>query len=219
MSVGRSRRTGPQILVVVLAAACILTLAACDVGSPSGGPSSATPDTNATEAAVLSEMLTQLPVQPTPSVALPPGDLDDEDRVSIYLNVINDLLGEKVPSNIYISPYLGRGERLDEPDDSLPVPADLLETLNKEDTGPTYEATDFRDAIGPLEDGGAVKNNGAFITLGVVTGDPVDKDAAVVRGSIYRKEGDAHGDRFQLKRDASAPHGWKILDTTQEWTE
>ena len=82
-----------------------------------------------------------------------------------------------------------------------------------------YGIEDFASAVGPLDDGGRVKNDGVFITLGAITDDKETPGAVIVRGSIYRKEGDAHGDRFHFKRDPSAAHGWTLLDSTQEWTE
>jgi hypothetical protein len=202
------------VFVIVAAMGCMLVLASCDNGSPNPGTEASPTDTDA-----FSELLTQLPSLPTATPAPTPKGLDDNDRVNIYLDMIDTLLGEKIPAYIYISPYLGQGERLDEPDENQPIPHGLLPALEKGDTGPKYQVSEFKDAIGPLEEGGAVKNKGAFITLGAVTGDASDKDAVVVRGSIYRKEGDAEGDRFRFKRDASAPHGWKLLDVTQEWTE
>ncbi len=218
MSVGRSRRPGSWFVCMIAAVGSILMLAACDIGAP-GGQATSTPDANATQSAELSQLLTQVPAQPTVSVAPAPKGLDDNDRVNIYLSMIDALLGEKIPAYIYLSPYLGQGERLDEPDQNQRIPKGLLSALEKADTGPKYQVSEFQAAIGPLDEGGAVKNNGAFITLGALAGDPSDKDVVIVRGSIYRKEGDAHGDRFRFKRDPSAPHGWKLLDSTQEWTE
>jgi hypothetical protein len=145
--------------------------------------------------------------------------MTESDAVSIYLKVIDSLLGEKLPAYVYISPYVGEGERLDDPNESRPLPAGLLAALAKADTGPHYQLLNFEDAIGPLEDGGAVQNNGAYLTLGAVAADPSDPDGVIVRASIYRKIGDAHGSRFDLKRDASTPGGWKLVDSEQEWAE
>ena len=132
------------------------------------------------------------------------------------MQVVIALLGKQTPPYVYISPFLGGGERLDEPDETKPLPEELLPALKSANSTPNYEIADFPDAIGPLDDGGKVKNNGVFITLGEIMGGDQDKSVVTVRGSIYTKVGAAEGDRFRLKHDGSR---WKLINSTQEWTD
>jgi len=132
--------------------------------------------------------------------------------------VVDGLLGEKLPPVVYISPYVGQGDHLDNPDENQPVPNALLSALTPE-SDTQYQLGNFTDVIGPLDDGGQVQNHGAFITLGSIAADPANPTGVLVRGSIYRKVGDADGYRFRLTRDASKRTGWNITDSTEEWND
>ena len=207
--------------------ACLFLAVACD-SSPTA-PGTTTPTlvaeaspavgASATETETLGDLLTAVPNLPTSTPAPAATGINAEDRLNIDLAVIDDLLGDKVPPYVYVSPFTGSGERLDEPDQGQPISAQLIDALTKTQPGTKYDLLDFSQAIGPLEDGGAVKNNGAFITLGSISNDGSAGDTVVIRGSIYRKEGDAVGRRYRLKRDPSATYGWKLLEATQEWSE
>jgi hypothetical protein len=126
------------------------------------------------------------------------------------------LLDEEKPPYVYISPYVGEGERLDTPGESISMSEELVVELESADVGPTYQLLDFMEAIGNLEDGGKVKNDGVFITLGAIETGP-GEGTVQVRGSIYRMVGSAEGYRFTLGRDPSS--GWQVLSTDQEWTD
>ncbi len=217
----------PTCATVAALLACLFLAVACDSSPTAPGPTTptlvaeASPQVgaSATETETLSDLLTAVPDLPTSTPAPAATGINAQDRLNIYLAVIADLLGDKVPPYVYISPYTGSGERLDEPDLSQPIPAQIIDALAKTQPGTKYDMLDFIRAIGPLEDGGVVKNNGAFITLGAIGNDGSTGDTVIIRGSIYRKEGDAVGRRYRLKRDTSATYGWKLLDTTQEWSE
>jgi hypothetical protein len=150
-----------------------------------------------------------------------PAGIDAAASVRIYSAVVAALLDKQSPPYVYISPYIGQGEHLDEPDQNSPLPQDLLSALLLSagpgaGGHPVYEITDFSAAIGNLEDGGQVKNDGVFITLGPITNDLQSNDAAAMHASIYRKVGDAQGYLFHLRRELS---GWKVLDSKQEWLD
>lgn len=208
----RGRFFSTALLVAALGLASVL-LSACDSGP---APVVATPVPTMDLSASPTEGMMPTLVTPTP-VPTPAG-LTDADAANIYAAVIDSLLGEKVPPVVYISPYIGRGERLDDPDESQPLPQSILSALPaSSDT--KYQFNDFSAVIGPLDSGGAVQDNGVFITLGAITADPANNDTVSVRGSLYRKVGDALGESFHLKRDQAASYGWRILDSTQEWSD
>jgi hypothetical protein len=218
----RGRKSGFFIaLLSCTAVICLAMLAACDLGSPAPG---ATP-TPLAEASALAEpgdigdLLTEVPNLPTSTPQPRLTGITDADAAGIYVKVVDGLLGEKLPAYVYISPFVGEGERLDDTNTSQPLPDGLLPALQNASTGPHYALLNFEDAIGPLDEGGVVMNNGAFITLGAITADTADSEAGVVRGSIYRKTGDAQGMLFHLKRDPSLPGGWEVIDSTQEWNQ
>jgi hypothetical protein len=213
-----ARQGFPCVLVVAVAVSGLL-LGACDGVGPGPTPvptGSAAPDAVATEGAAL---LTQAPTIPSSTPVPSPAGLDPAETNRIYAAVVARLIGSESPPYVYVNPYIGQGERLDDPNDSQPLPAGLPAALPSTGGRPKYEMLEFADAIGPLEDGGKVKNDGVFITLGPIQGDPSEKDVLVVRGSIYHMVGTAEGSRFRLRRDPSAPGGWTVIDSTQEWSD
>jgi len=46
--------------------------------------------------------------------------------VQIYSAVTAALLDKQSPPYVYISPYIGQGEHLDEPDEANPIPGGLI---------------------------------------------------------------------------------------------
>ena len=172
----RGRNTGFLIALFFCASAvlCLFVLAACDGGSPAPGNTTPTPLAEASalvDTGTLGDLLTEVPEFPTSTPVPTPAGITDADALNIYLKVADALLGEKQPAFIYISPFVGEGEHLDDPNMSQPLPAGLLPALVKADTGPQYALLNFENAIGPLEEGGVVKNNGAFLTLGAIAAD------------------------------------------------
>jgi len=139
--------------------------------------------------------------------------------VRIYQAVIGALLSREQPAHVYIGPFTGRGERLDDADETRPLPQGLLPALQASDTGPEYALLDFAEATGPLEEGGQVQNGGIFLTLGPIEADPAGEGAAAVRGSTYRKVGSAEGLRFRLRPDDTTTLGWKVGASTEEWND
>ena len=200
---------GSCALVLMALGTLGILVSACDSSSPPASSSPVVPvSTQAASATdtpdpgdVASGLLTNVPFGDTPTAIPSPEGLTDSEANGIYATVVDALLGEKVPPVVYISPYVGQGERLDDPDESRPIDQSLLSALTPVD-GTRYEIADFSKVTGPLEDGGKVENNGAFITLGAIEADPADPNGTIVRGSIYRKVGDAEGDRFRITRDS-----------------
>lgn len=227
-------RVGARALLLLLSGLGLFLLVACDDSSAPPTPSASGPTATlpgpvsgaetpegdaATPGPPDSSQLTQLanPVTPT-SVPTAVG-VDDAARIVIYAAVVDALLGEKLPPVVYLAPYVGEGERLDTPNEGQPLPDGLPAALSKEAPGPKYEVLDFPQAIGPLDDGGVVNNNGEFITLGAIAADSSDSNRVVVRGSWYRKNGEAAGLRLTLQRTGDAAGEWKVLDSNQEWSD
>ena len=204
-----------------LLGACIampLLLVGCDGGSPQGTatPSAgvvATPTGEGGEIVLPPEAAT---ITPAPS----PVGLTEADRVAVYARAIGVLLERDLGTRfIYVSPYLGQGEHLDNPDVDTPVPPALVEQLEQAYHERVFEVRDFSDATKPLEEGGRVKNEGIFITLGPITNDSSAREAVGIRISFYRGFGDARGDLYRFGRDPAAPLGWKLLEAIEEWND
>ena len=225
-----------RLALVACLLAAVPVMAACDSSAPQATPTveaspsavvselppggSSTPalETSATPTESISQILTEVPGFPTATAGAPSADINQSDQVRVYALVVDQLLGERLPPYVYLSPYIGQGERLDDPNEQEPIPDGLLPALSSEITGPRFESTDFSSTIGPLEDGGTVKNNGAFVTLGPIV-EGSSSSAVSVLASLYHKVGDAVGMRFQFQKDATAPGGWKLLSSTQQWTD
>jgi hypothetical protein len=147
----------------------------------------------------------------------------EDERALLYVRVVLDLLAEEQARHVYISPYVAAGERLDTPDEHIPLPQGLVDLLLGADPARTYEISAFEDAVGPLDDGGQVKDSGVFITLGQIqlqrSGGQVSGTGVLVRASIYRRVGSAEGYIYHFDRDPSAPDGWKLVESTLEWSD
>lgn len=225
----RSRVSGGW-LVGGLVLALSSVLVACDSGpaltpAPSAAPTTAsqlpptiaaplpTPFPTPTD---LDAILTVIPEDITATPAAPQADLSDQQKIAVYTLVITDLLKKDKSKQVYISPYVGQGERLDDPNEDLPLPTTLDDTLHAQDPKREYQLSTFADAVGPLEDGGKVKNSGAFLTLGAITSDTTSHGAVTVRASIYRGVGDGTGNDYRLERSGTA---WKITSVTQDWND
>jgi hypothetical protein len=188
-------RAGQALAASMLVVVCVL--AGCDTGPPPAPPPAAT--------ATVAEP------ERTPTA----GDgLSTGDAPAIYQQVVTALLTQKSAPVVYIGPYVAEGDQLDVTTGEQ-VPAELIASLTQSDPGRTYEAAEFRSVVGALEKGGAVENEGVFLTLGrveVMTGGEVR-----VKASVYRKVGDAAGYTYELARDAGAPGEWVVTGTTQDW--
>jgi hypothetical protein len=79
--------------------------------------------------------------------------------------------------------------------------------------------SEFADAVGPLEEGGKVKDGGVFVTLGEIMAAPEGTGTVAVRGSIFRGIGDAEGNLYRFHTDDTAPDGWQLLEVQQEWSD
>jgi hypothetical protein len=133
----------------------------------------------------------------------------------LYTQVVLDLLKEEKTTRVYISPYAGQSERLDVPDEEGPLPPTLVPALERADPSRDYEMLDFSEAIGPLEEGGVVNEDGVFVTLGPIATEQAD-EIATVRASIYRRVGSAEGYIYRFGHDAG---DWKLLEAEQEWSD
>lgn len=204
----RKHRVDVAAAALVWALAALL-LAACD----SQGPSVGTPTPTDLEGA-----LGAVTVTPVPS----PVGLDEDDRIAVYVSVINEMLDNegKEVRHIYINPYIGQGEHLDSPDEASPIPGTLPPALKKADpTGQRdYVVQDFVESTGPIEGGGKVNNGGVFVTLGPIVNAGGKADSVEVRASIFREAASAEGNIYSLVRDSASETGWKVVTTTQEWS-
>lgn len=154
----------------------------------------------------------------TPTPAPSPVGLTENDRVDVYSHIIGTLLqGDLGTRFIYISPYIGQGEHLDSPDEETPVPSTLMESLEPAYHDRSFEVRDFADATDALEDGGRVKNDGIFVTLGPIVNDSSGSNIVTARASYYRGVGDARGDLYSLQRAPSSSTGWELLTQEEEW--
>ena len=93
-----------------------------------------------------------------------------------------------------------------------PIAPALVDRLN--DLGSQVELVPFIEAIGALETGGRVRNDGIFLTLGVLEQDAAAPDNAALYASWYRAADDATGYRYELTRAAGV---WTIKSRTQVW--
>ena len=215
----------PFLLAAVLALAL---LAACDQGpapTPTPGaspgltatdPGGAPPPTDSGPTEPAPEIPTALPtieLPPPPTLPPTPSGMDDTQVVEIYDLVVRDLIQPTPPPYIAIAPTASQGEQLDMPVADQPLPNSLLDRLK--DRGVPVELVQFIEAIGPLETGGRVQNDGIFLTLGVIEQD-ADPTNAALYASWYRASDDATGYRYELTRTADR---WTIKNRTQVWDQ
>jgi hypothetical protein len=152
---------------------------------------------------------------PAPTAAIPA-----DDAVTIYSLIAHDLVAQAVaasatptaPTFIGMNDRAGQGELLDTEASNATIPDDLID--NMADLGATVVFTPFMQAIGPLDDGGTVRDDGIYLTFGVL--EP-QGDAAHVAAyaSYYRGADDATGYRYTLEKAAGGP--WVIKDRRQIW--
>lgn len=155
--------------------------------------------------------------QTTPSAI--PAQVSDSERETLYGLTVLNLVKDEQATTVYLNPFLGQGERLDETDPGRPLDATLAKYMDSVDGERQYAMSEFSEVVGPLEDGGKVSNGAVFVTLGEITSDPASGDTLAVRGTIYRGLGDAEGRIFRFQRDDNAPDGWQLLDAHPEWSE
>lgn len=211
----------------------VLFLIGCDGATPTATTTPAVPRSTTTALPNLSVTATltvdAIPtddegtVEVTTATPVPsPVGLDEDARTGVYASVIFEMLDKegKEVSHVYISPYIGQGEHLDNPDEDTPLPEQLLTALKRFDEAGnrTYETRDFADVVGSFDDGGKVKEGGVFITLGPIENDAGKSDEVTVRGSIYREVVSAEGNIYSLSRDSSSATGWKVVTTAPEWS-
>jgi hypothetical protein len=200
-------------LWIALQLLVVLVLAACDDGvAPSATPGTPSETTLASEASPMTGIGAQEPT-PVPS----PTGLDEQGRMQLYVMVVSELVAREEAASVYVSPYIGQGERLDNPDERTPIPASLVAALEAADSGRAYFESEFGQVVGALEDGGKVVDGGVFVTLGPILNDATEEDVVDIRATIYRKVSDAEGYIYRYKRDASGE--WKLLNANQEWLD
>ncbi len=216
-------RQATPILILVL-------LTACTSGpAESVTPTSPPPPATATATAVLEptapptaaeEPTHEIPTE-IPTIALPPPPtapptatgIDAAQLTLIYSLVVHDLVAKPAPGYIAIAAQAAQGELLDTPSPDRPVPPELIGALS--DYSATVELTTFMEAIGPLESGGRVRNDGVFLTMGVVQPDPTaGADGITLYASTYRASDDATGYLYRIYRDGDK---WAVKDKTQTW--
>jgi hypothetical protein len=82
------------------------------------------------------------------------------------------------------------------------------------DLGTTVTFSPFMEAIGALEDGAKVRDDGIYLTLGVLE-DQGSPDKLAAYASYYRASDDATGYRYVLEKAAGGPG--VIKDRQQVW--
>ena len=220
----------------------LLVLAACNdgavtptVGGPVGVPTQAVvqpsatipplPNTIAPPAAPTAAPTAAPSTAPTDTAGLqfatptdpPVATLSEDDTLLIYNLVAHDLVSEsrkaptdKLPAYIGINPRPGKGELLDTDSSTQTIPDDLVD--NMADLGTTVAFAPFMQAIGSLDDGGKVRDDGIYLTLGLL--EPAGADIKTY-ASTYRARDDATGYRYTLQKPAGGP--WTILQRQVVW--
>ncbi len=215
LALGLRGRVGSVLVLTLLIVIGVGLLAGCDSGTPAPAATAtvavATP--TATDEEGMGGLVTATPI---PS----PVGLDTADLSGVYAAVIMEMLEKegKEVRHVYISPYIGQGEHLDNPDADTPIPAKLLSTLKSADKSKSrlYEARSFEEVVS-FDDASKVKNGGVLITLGPIVNEAGKADSVSVRASIYREAASAEGNIYSLERDASVATGWKLLTAAPEW--
>lgn len=187
-------------------------------GAVTGTPSIVVPQTTPVEPgspvpAVVPTIALHISSSASPSPAL-----SEDARVDLYSAVVGALIKNEAALNVYVIPYVGKGEHLDDPDESLPLPASLLSTLQGRYSSVQFAMSGFADAVGALDDGGKVKNDGVLLTVGEISlSGAGGNSSATVKASIYRKAGDAEGYIYTLQRDSSG--AWAVTKKSEEWND
>ena len=147
----------------------------------------------------------------------PVATLSEDDTLLIYNLIAHDLVSEsrkaaanKLPAYIGINPRPGKGELLDTDSSTQTIPDDLVD--NMADLGTTVAFAPFMQAIGSLDDGGKVRDDGVYLTLGLL--EPAGADIQIY-ASTYRARDMATGYRYTLQKPAGGP--WTILQRQVVW--
>jgi hypothetical protein len=212
----RWRRVAPLLALALLSA--------CTSGpTESATPTLPPPTETAGPTAVATDTTEPTHELPTaiPTIALPPpptapptpSGIDSPQLVAIYSLVAHDLVPRPAPAYVAIAPLAAQGELLDMPAPDSPIPPELVGALA--DLSTTVELAPFVEAIGPLESGGRVRNDGMFLTFGLVEPDAsAGPNGLGLYASFYRASDDATGYRYRLYREGTQ---WLIKDKTQTW--
>jgi hypothetical protein len=212
-------------MVVVPLLALALLITACDAGGSQPVPgeatrSTSTPTGTSTGANLPDALLTEvLSTAGTATPAAIPTSLSEDDRQTIFGLVVLNLVKAESATTVYLNPFLGQGERLDETDPAKSLGDGLGKYMDAVDGERQYFMSGFSEAVGALEEGGKVKDSGVFVTLGEIMSGPEGTGIVAVRGTIYRGLGNAAGYLYSFQPDATAPDGWKLLDVQQEWSD
>lgn len=194
----------------------LLLLYACDGGNAPATPTAAHVAEVRPEVGAPDPTRTNSPLAPTPG-----GGIIEYtgEELRIYVEVVLALLMNEDATTIYINPYRGEGERLDEPVANVKLPLPLIFDQLRLHDSRTYREAEFADVVGALEDGGKVDDGGVFLTLGPIADSSSEPGVYTVKASIYREVGSAEGNTYRFKRDPSSQRGWTLLDTIKDWSE
>jgi hypothetical protein len=224
------------ILVLTLGLALVILAACGDGGSPPATPSPAigssantslpaNPPTAAPPSAAAAPTETISPDGPPPEgpplpTSGPVATVGTDEAVVIYSLIAHDLVAQSLttaattatPEYIGISQQAGQGALLDTDSTNVTIPDDLIDEMG--DLGTTVTFSPFMEAIGALEDGAKVRDDGIYLTLGVLE-DQGSPDKLAAYASYYRASDDATGYRYVLEKAAGGP--WVIKDRQQVW--
>jgi hypothetical protein len=150
----------------------------------------------------------------------PVATVGTDEAVVIYSLIAHDLVAQSLttaattatPEYIGISQQAGQGALLDTDSTNVTIPDDLIDEMG--DLGTTVTFSPFMEAIGALEDGAKVRDDGIYLTLGVLE-DQGSPDKLAAYASYYRASDDATGYRYVLEKAAGGP--WVIKDRQQVW--
>jgi hypothetical protein len=160
------------------------------------------------------------PEGPPPPTSGPVATVSADEAVVIYSLIAHDLVAQSLttaatkttPAYIGISQQAGLGALLDTDSSNVTIPDDVIDEMG--DLGTTVTFSPFMDAIGALEDGAKVRDDGIYLTLGVLE-DQGTPDKIAAYASYYRANDDATGYRYVLEKAAGGP--WVIKDRQPMW--
>jgi hypothetical protein len=160
------------------------------------------------------------PDEPPPPTSGPVATVSTDEAVVIYSLIAHDLVAQSLttaaskttPAYIGISQQAGLGALLDTDSSNVTIPDDVIDEMG--DLGTTVTFSPFMDAVGALEDGAKVRDDGIYLTLGVLE-DQGTPDKIAAYATYYRANDDATGYRYVLEKAAGGP--WVIKDRQPVW--
>jgi hypothetical protein len=156
----------------------------------------------------------------TPGPTNPPARVQQDDSFVIYNLVAHDLVTVSMsnthamapPPYIAINPRPGKGELLDTDAANQNLPDDLVDSMGDLNTSIAFAP--LMEAIDSLDSGGAVRDDGIYLTLG-----QLEQNGPNIQlfASVYRARDDANGYRYTLTR--APDRAWTITQRESIWDQ